>query len=127
MLDHIEIDSRHIEYLAPIPYPCVLCRQNRVAPFALLGQAMRRDLVRQLCLSERRSLAALLAAGLIVRRLAQRVRLLGQPVGRRRLARIVVVRAQLGFDRIQARKQGTNEAIFVGIGQLRHIETGLLR
>ena len=52
MLDHIESDGRHIEHLAPTTYPCVLCRQNRVAPFALLGQAMRRDLVRQLCLPD---------------------------------------------------------------------------
>ncbi|MBC7454158.1 MAG: hypothetical protein H7335_10710, partial [Massilia sp.] len=39
----------------------------------------------------------------------QRTRLLGQTVGRWRLARIVAVHAQLRFDRIQGREQRINE------------------
>ena len=40
MLDHIESDGRHIEHLAPTTYPCVLCRQNRVAPSWLNRRTM---------------------------------------------------------------------------------------
>jgi hypothetical protein len=57
MRDHLENDGGHVKHLAAIPYPRVMYRQGRVAAFALRRQWMGHDLVRLLCLPERRSLA----------------------------------------------------------------------
>ena len=127
MLDHIERDRRHVEYLSTLPYLNIIDRQERVAALALARQRMPNHVVWLIRLAQRRAFTALLTTSRLARRLAQRRRFLGQPIGRWRLARVRAVHAQLRLDRVQAREQGVNETVLVFMGQVGEIEAGRLR
>jgi hypothetical protein len=127
MLEHIERNRLHVEYLPTLSYLSIIDRQERVAAAALPCQRMPNHLAQLIDLAQRRALAGLLTTSRLARSLSQRRRFLSQPIGRWRLARILAVRAQLRLDRVQAREQGVNETVLVLMGRLAEIESGRLR
>ena len=78
---------------------------------------------------ERTAFMARLAANRLAGLAAQRagLRLFRQSIRGWRFARILAVHAQLRFYCVQARKQGVDQPVLVGIGQLREVGTGRFR
>ena len=78
---------------------------------------------------ERAAFVARLAADCLVGLAAQRagLGLFRQAIRRWRLTRILAVHAKLRFDRVQAREQGVDESILVGMGQLGEVGTRWFR
>lgn len=109
VLDDSESHRGHIEYLAPFGHPCRVRRQRLVAAIASPRQRVHHRLGRLGDPLERRSFVADLAADWLIRRFAQRARLLGQAIGRWRLAGVVTGLVRLRFERLQTRQQRQDE------------------
>jgi hypothetical protein len=101
VLDDIESHRRRIENLAPLGYPGLAQRQPLDTAIALSRQRMIHGFGRLRDLLERRSFVAGLTTDRLARRFAQRARLLGQSIGRRRLAGVLAVLGHLRFERVQ--------------------------
>src|SRR5471030_1907962 len=109
----VEHGAGHIDDLAPFGDLSLRQWQRAVTAHALLRQWMMDRIGRFGDTFERRALVASLAARWLARRLAQRTRLLGQSIGRRRLARILASLVHLRLQRVQTRKQTQNERVLL--------------
>src|SRR5476649_1403325 len=113
VFDDVEHGAGHIDDLAPFGDLSLRQWQRAVTAHALLRQWMMDRIGRFGDTFERRALVASLAARWLARRLAQRTRLLGQSIGRRRLARILASLVHLRLQRVQTRKQTQNERVLL--------------